>query len=82
VRWGVVEGEADRFEDAIEIVEHVIVPEAKHTISAVGEFQGAAIVCGLAERMLAAVELDGELCSRTRKIDDAAADRMLASKFP
>jgi hypothetical protein len=82
VRWGAVEGEADRLEHAIQIVENVIVPEPKHAIAALTQFRATAMIRILTEHVLVTIKLDGELCLRTCKIDDARANGMLASKFP
>ena len=82
MRWGVAEGEANRFEDSIEIVEYVVVPKAKNSVPVSYELRSAAVVRELSRRMLTAVEFDYELGPRTRKVGDAAADWMLTSKLP
>jgi hypothetical protein len=82
VRWGVVEDAADSHEHAIEVVEDFVVPKGKDTIAVSREFRRAAIVSILRERVLAAIEFGGELRLWTGEVDDALADRMLATKFP
>jgi len=82
VRWGIVEGVVDGREHALEIVEHVIVSETEDTVAVLRELVGATVIGVFIGRVLAAIELDGNLCLRAGEIDDVPPDRMLAAKFP
>ena len=82
MRWGVLEGVVDGRQHAIEIVEYVVVPEAQDAVTVSCELDGAAVIGVFIGRVLAAIELDSNLCLRAGEIDDVPPDRMLAAKFP
>ena len=82
MRWGVVENTADGREHAVEVVEDVVVPEAKDTVTVSCELVSAAVIGIFIDRVLATVEFNDEFCLRTGEVDDAVADRVLAAKFP
>ena len=66
----------------IEILQHVIIPEAQHRPS-IG-FQpcrsGGVITDGLVVRMLAAIQLNNQPFIRTGKVNDIASDGNLSSE--
>jgi len=72
---------ADRFQNAIEIVHHFIIPEPEDEISGTFEiFCAMAIGIGVV-RVLAAVKLDDELCLKACEVDDVLIYRHLATEF-
>jgi hypothetical protein len=70
----------DDFEHTGKIMHDVIVPEADYAIAATRDLQGAGGVFFLLLRVLAAVEFNRELTSRTGEIDDMRSDRVLPPK--
>jgi len=82
VRWGLAKRTGNRRQDAVEIIEHVAVPEPKNAIAMPRELVAATIIGVLFKSVLAAVELDCELMLRAGEVDDAPSDRMLPPKLP
>lgn len=77
---GVLEFEADLFEDASDVFSKVVVPEADHGV-ACGFDEASAFGIGSAVRVLAAVEFDYQLRLNTGEVHDVTADRELAAEF-
>ena len=71
---------SDRFEDAFEVFDHVVVPEADNRV-AIRLDPSRALPVGRAFGMLAAVEFDDEPEFDAGKIGDVSADRELSSEF-
>jgi hypothetical protein len=69
----------NRFDDAVCVREHIVVPEPKHVPPLV--FQpDCAHAISLAVRMLAAVGFDDQAVPRAGEIDDERSDRKLPAK--
>ena len=69
----------DRFKNAVSVLKHVVVPKAQHTIAeGFDDFGSRSIGFG---RMLASIELDGEVSVAAGEIRDMGADRELADEF-
>jgi hypothetical protein len=71
----------DRRQHAVEIVDHLVVPESQHTIAMDVQNARPFLVLGGAYDMLPAIEFDDQTMGDTRKIDDVRADRHLAAKL-
>ncbi len=81
-RWGTLQRLPHDFQNSVEIIEHVVVPEADDAVAMFCQFCGPGGVGSLLDGMLPAIELDRECSRRAGEIDDVAADRMLAAEFP
>src|SRR4026208_40298 len=75
----VAQGLGDGQEDAVNVLQHVVVPEAQRAIAMCDEPSVAHLV-GRAVGMLAAIHLDNELCLQAGKVCDEWADRTLLAK--
>ena len=82
MRWGTPERPLNRLQYAIDIVEHIAVPEPENAVPVPEQFRCAGSVGFVPLAMLAAIELDHQLVRGTREIGDAAADRMLPPELP
>ena len=82
MRWGPVQSAFDSLNNALNILDHIIVPESNHLIAMAHEFPAPRFICSCLRRMLASIELDYELARWAGKIGDEAADRMLTPEPP
>src|SRR5579883_1406841 len=81
-RWAGVQRSADGFQDTLQIVQHLVVPETNDAVAALRELGAAAFIGFLAKRVLTAVQLDRQLSLGTGESGHAPTDRMLAAEFP
>jgi len=82
VRWGCFERATDGFQNAIEVIKHVIVPKPDDAVAVTRKLGGAPIIGLDALAVLAAVELDDQLACGTSEVGDALSDGMPPAKFP
>ena len=68
------------FENAIEIGQNIIIPEADHGITVLGQYCCANPICSPL-CMLAAIKLDDEIGFPTGEVGDVRADRKLPREF-
>lgn len=71
---------ADRFDDAFDVAEDVVVPEAQNTKTFAVEPVRAFDIFLRTVRMLSAINLDDEPSFKANEIDDEASDRRLAAE--
>ena len=77
VRWGCRRCLDDRLEDAVQVPDHLVVPEAHDPVAVARERLGPPGVPLRVRCMLAAVEFNRQLAGRDGEVDDEAADRVL-----
>ena len=81
--FGAVTGDeqflADRLKHALRIFQHVVVPEAEHSVAERVDDPRARRVCF--GRMLTAIELDGDMRVATSEVRDEAADWKLTDEL-
>lgn len=80
--WGLVPPKilADRLDNAFDVRQHIIVPEAQNTITLPEQESGSPFIF-CAVRMLATIDFDNQPCQPAAKIRDIRADRVLAAKM-
>jgi hypothetical protein len=71
---------AEKVSNALDITEHVIIPETKHPIAIGGEPRIAPLVVA-AIGMLATIDLDDELQFVGENVSEVCSDRDLAPEF-
>ncbi len=71
---------ADRLDDAIGVLQHVVVPEAQNTEPFVLKPKRALCIFLRALRMLAAIDFDDEPPLNAHEVGDVAPERRLASE--
>lgn len=71
----------DFSQDAVDISQHVVIPEAHDDIAARRQVRGTLLVSLISRRVLPSVELDNEPRRLTTKIDDVIPDRRLPTEF-
>jgi hypothetical protein len=71
----------NHFKHALEVAEDLVVPEAEDLVALLGE-EGRALRIGIAlDRMLATIELDGQVMLGAAEVDDVWPDQMLPAKL-
>jgi len=76
---GAVELIPDPLNDLIQLLDHLVVPEANHPKSAALNLRGANQVTslGLVAAVLPTIQLNDDACSRAREVRDVPANRHL-----
>ena len=77
MRWGCCRRLGDCLEDAVQVLDHVVVPEPHDPVAVARQRLGPPGVPLRVRRVLAAVEFDCQLAGGDGEVDDEAADRVL-----
>ena len=79
VRWAFDDRSNNHFEDSVQIVEYVIIPEPDHAIAASVQFFGTPRVSFDRSSVLPSIDLNDQLTCGDRKICDVWTNRMLTA---
>ena len=82
MRWGPVQSAFDSLNNALNILDHIVVPESNHLIPITREFLASRFIGFCPHRMLTAIKLDYQLARWAGKIGDEAANRVLTPEPP
>ena len=73
--------QVDRAEDAVDILEDIIIPETQDPVTLFRQVGGALrVIIGLVQ-VLASIKLDDQFLARGAEIDDERSNRMLAPEL-
>jgi len=73
-------GVCDLLENAVQVIEYVVVPKSQDIIAAMREPDRSRDILRDTLRVLTAIDFDDKLCGRTEKVDDVGTDRDLATE--
>jgi len=71
---------SNRFDNSVQIPNHIIVSHTEHTVSHRDQFLFALLVLGQPTIMAMAIKLNDEIGRSTIEIDDVSTHRMLAAE--
>ena len=74
-------GFGNTLKDAVNIFQHIVVPEPQHEVTHRSKLFGSLSILGYARAVLAAVELDDQARLCTKKIDHIPVKRCLPTEF-
>jgi hypothetical protein len=78
---GVAHGCNDHFHHALDISEHIVVPESQHAIAAFREFSCTLCIAGDAIAFIVLPAIDDESRAMTGEISEVWTDRCLAAEM-
>jgi hypothetical protein len=81
LRFRTAEELLDRAKNFLNILEHLVVPESKHSVASRIKKRGAHLIFSRAVRMLGAIEFDNEASFDRAEVSEERPNRMLTAKL-